>query len=272
MGTPIEDGGQVQGGDNPDAGDNTPGPNPAWNDVLSVLPEQFHSVVTPHFQKWDQSAQSRIEQANNQLKQFEDYKPFVEHGINRQEIEQGLRLMWEINNNPENVYKALAEAYKFGQAPVADSNTGAEDDDDDDETPFGIDPEITNKLSQQEDMLKAVAQIVLNDAQAKEAAAADKALDEEIEAVKAKFPDVELDEDYILTKMLNGASAEEAAASYQQLVQKFAPKPFAPSILGSSAGGGTGLPSQAIDPTKLSGKETRNLVAQMLAQAAQQNR
>lgn len=262
MGTPIEDGGQVQGGENPDAGDNTPGPNPAWNDVLSVLPEQFHPVVTPHFQKWDQSAQSRIEQANQQLKQFEDYKPFVEHGINRQEIEQGLRLMWEINNNPENVYKALAEAYKFGQeTPVANSNA---EDDDDDETPYGIDPEITSKLEQQEGILQAVAQIVLNDAQAKEAAAADKALDDEISAVKEKFKDVELDEDYLLTKMLNGATAEEAAASYQALVQKFAPKPFAPNVLGAT-GGGSGVPSQAIDPTKLSGKETRNLVAQMLA-------
>lgn len=262
MGTPIEDGGQVQDS-NPDAGD-VPGPNPAWNDVLSVLPEQFHQVVTPHFQKWDQAAQSRIEQANSQLKQFEDYKPFVEHGINRQEIEQGLRLMWEINNNPENVYKALAEAYKFGQGtPVANPNVDGDEDDDDD-TPYGIDPEITNKLSQQESMLQAVAQIVLNDAQAKEAAAADKALDDEISAVKEKFKDIELDEDYILTKMLNGASAEEAAASYQQLVQKFAPKPFAPNILGAT-GGGSGVPSQAIDPTKLSGKETRNLVAQMLA-------
>ena len=259
MGTPIEDGGQVQ--DNIPDQDNVPGPNPAWNDVLSVLPEQFHQVVTPHFQKWDQAAQSKIEQANNALKQFEDFKPFVEHGINREEIEQGLRIMWEINNNPENVYKALAEAYKFGQAPVADPNTNADDDDDDD-TPYGIDPEISSKLEQQEGILQAVAQIVLNDAQAKEAAKADQALDNELSALKEAHGDY--DEDYVLTKMLSGMSGEDAVKSYQELVQRISPKPFAPNVLGANSGG-SGVPSQAIDPTKLSGKETRNLVAQMLA-------
>src|SRR5687768_4365671 len=123
------EGGEVQGG-NPDAGDNTPGPNPAWNDVLSVLPEQFHQVVTPHFQKWDQEAQSRIESINSQLKQFENYKPFAEHGITSDEIEQGLRLMYEINNNPQNVYNALNNAYNFGQQQQNPSVANNETDDD----------------------------------------------------------------------------------------------------------------------------------------------
>lgn len=257
MGTPIEDGGQVQ--DN-QVTEDVPGPNPAWNDVLSVLPEQFHPVVTPHFQKWDQAAQSKIEAANNSLKEFEGFKPFVEHGINPQEVEQGLRLMWEINNNPENVYKALAEAYKFGeQTPVANPNSNGEDED---EAPYGVDPEISSKLEQHEGLLQAVSQIVLNDAQAKEAAAADSALEKELNTLKEKYG--EYDEEFVLTKMLNGASGEEAINAYQGLVQRLSPKPFAPSVLGNN-GGGTGLPSQAIDPTKLSGKETRNLVAQMLA-------
>lgn len=260
MGTPIEDGGQVQD-NSPDAGD-VPGPNPAWNDVLEILPEQFHQVVTPHFQKWDQSAQQRIEQVNSQLKDFEGFKPFVEHGINPQEVEQGLRIMWEINNNPENVYKALAEAYKFGQEAPPVANTNAVTNDDDDETPYGVDPEISSKLEQHDGLLQAVAQIVLNDAQAKEAASADSALEKELNSLKEKHGDY--DEEYVLTKMLNGASGEDAVKSYQNLVQRLSPKPFAPNVLGSN-GGGTGLPSQAIDPTKLSGKETRNLVAQMLA-------
>lgn len=259
MGTPIDDGGQVQ--DNAPDQSEVPGPNPAWNDVLSVLPEQFHQVVTPHFQKWDQSAQQRIEQVNSQLKDFEGFKPFVEHGINPQEVEQGLRLMWEINNNPENVYKALAEAYKFGQEipPVANQNN---DDDDDDEAPYGIDPEIASKLEQQEGIIQAVAQIVLNEAQAKEAAKADSELETELSSLKQKYG--EYDEDYVLTKMLNGASGEDAVKSYQALVANInQSRPFAPNVLGNN-NGGSGLPSQAIDPTKLSGKDTRNLVAQML--------
>lgn len=265
MATPIE-GGEVQG--NEPTGSETPGPNPAWNDVLSVLPEQFHQVVTPHFQKWDDAANSRIETVNSQLKDFEDFKPFVEHGINAQEIEQGLRLMWEINNNPENVFNALKDAYKFGEqviSPVANTSGDAGDE----ENPLNnLPPEVLEKLNAQEGILQAVSQIVLNDAKAKQDAAADAELENELSQLKEKFG--EYDEDYVMTKMLSGFSGEDAVKSYQALVQSLSPKPFAPQVFGNSSGTGTGLPSQAIDPTKLSGKDTRSLVAQMLEQAARQ--
>jgi hypothetical protein len=262
MGTPIEPTGEVQGGE--PTGSETPGHNPAWDEVLSVLPEQFHSVVTPHFQKWDQSAQQRIESANSQLSQFEAYKPFAEHGISTDELERGLRLYYEINNNPENVYKALQNAYNFGQpeTPNPQGNEGEEE-----ENPLNLPPEIMEKINNHDGMLQAVAQIVLNDAQAKEAAAADAELDKELKGLQEKFGDY--DEDYVMTKMMSGMSGEEAVQSYQSLVQRVTPQPFAPTLLGSN-GGGTGLPSNAIDPTKLSGKETRNLVAEMLAAAQKQ--
>jgi len=67
-----------------------------------------------------------------------------------------------------------------------------------------------------------------------------------------------------------GMSGDEAVASYKALVQRIAPPPFAPSVLGSS--GGNGIPSGAIDVTKLSGKDTRNLVAQMAEAAMRQQR
>jgi hypothetical protein len=259
MGTPIEPN-EVQG-DTPDQSE-TPGPNPAWNDVLSVLPEQFHNVVTPHFQKWDSAAQQKIEAANSTLKDFEGYKPFVEHGITAEEIESSLRLAYEINNNPQNVYNALASAYNFGQTPpVANSETSEESEEA--EALAGLPPEILEKLNQHDGLLKTVSQIVLNDAQAKENAAADAALDKELAKLRDDHGDY--DEDYVLTKMSFGMSGEDAVKSYQELVQKLTPQPFAPNILGSNSGAGAGLPSQAIDPTKLSGKDTRNLVAQMLA-------
>lgn len=259
MGTPVEP--EPVQGDIPDQNE-APGPNPAWNDVLSILPEQFHSVVTPKFQEWDNAAQSRIETLNSSLKEFESYKPFVEHGITPDELEQGVRLMYEIQNNPQGVYEALANAYNFNQqamanTPVANANDNTDDDDDD--PPIPMDDPRYAQINQQ---LELVSKIVLNDAQAKQAAAADAALEKELEQLRKDHGD--FDEDYVLTKALNGASLTDAISAYQSLVQRLTPQPFAPNVLGSS-GGGTGLPSNAIDPTKLSGKETRNLVAEMLA-------
>jgi hypothetical protein len=271
MGTPIEP--ESVQGEIPDEGNNAPGPNPAWNDVLSILPEQFHPVVTPKFQEWDNAANTRIESLNSTLKEYEAYKPFVEHGISADELEQGVRLLFEINNNPQGVYEALANAYNLGQSanpPVAAGTANNEEP----ETPFdaaNLPPEVMEKLNQHDGLLQAVSQIVLNDAQAKQAANDDLALEKELKDTAEKLGIENYDEDYILTKMLNNASAEEAFKSYQAMVQRLTPQPFAPSVIGGN-NGGTGLPSNAIDPTKLSGKETRNLVAEMLAKAAQQNR
>lgn len=256
MGTPIDSnaGDEVQGDIIPDQ-DSAPGPNPAWNDVLSILPEGFHEAVTEHFQKWDTAANQRIETVNASLKEFESYKPFLEHGINPDELQQGLRLLYEVNNNPQAVYDALAEAYKFGQN--ADPNK-QESEEEPDPTALMQDPRF-NELQQG---LELVSQIVLNDAQAKQNAQADIELERELDSLKEKYGDYDVD--YVLTKMLNGASGEDAVTAYKELVGRLSPQPFAPSILGSNSGSGSGLPSNAIDPTKLSGKDTRNLVAEMV--------
>lgn len=238
-----------------------PGPNPAWNDVLSVLPDQFHQMVTPHFEKWDQAANSRVESVNSQLKQFEAYKPFAEHGISSDEIEQGLRLIYEVNNNPQNVYDALAKAYNFGQAAAAPNNTS--------ESGEAETSQADPRYDQLQNGLQLVSQIVLADAQAKQAAQADWALDKELNELKEKHG--EYDEKYVLAMMQNGMSGEEAVQAFNNLKTNFAQnRPFAPNIL-STASGGAGVPSNAIDPTKLSSKDTKSLVAQMLEAAARQN-
>lgn len=249
----IEDGG-VQGDD---GNVSTPGQNPAWNDVLSVIPEQYHSQIMPHFQQWDQSAQSQIEKANAAAKQFEPYKDFVEHGINPDELQQGLRLMYEINQNPKAVYDALASAYNFG-SNVGSGNVESEEDEEDDSQQFQ-DP----RYDQLQEGIELVSRIVLENENAKLAAQAEKELDDELNSLREKHGD--FDERYVLAMMEMDMTGEQAVQAYKELTQNLLqnnPRPFAPSILGNS-GGGSGLPSQAIDPTKMQPKEIRNLVAEM---------
>lgn len=240
------DSGEVQG--------NAPGPNPAWNDVLSVIPQEFHEKITPHFQQWDRSAQERIEQVNSRVKEFEPYGAFLEHGIEPSELENGLRLLYEVNNNPQAVWDALGKAYNLT------GNSGGSQEESDPEANYQ-DP----RFDQLQQGIELVSQIVLQDQQAKAAAQADQELDRELADLKTKHGDY--DERYVLAMMQSGMSGEQAVQSYHGLRNNLLqnnPRPFAPNVMGSS-GGGTGYPSQAIDPTKLSGKDTRNLVAQMLA-------
>jgi hypothetical protein len=272
MGTPIDpNAAAVQGGDS-----NTPGPNPAWNDVLSAVPEQYHGVLTENFQKWDQAAQSRIEQANQQVKAFEAYKPFVDNEIPAEELENGLRIMYEINTNPQSVWEALGKAYNLTPQQVqqvandagidaAGAAQAAQQQGGQSQQQFA-DPRV-DKLQQG---IELVSQIVLQDQQAKQAAEQDRLLDQELKALEKTHG--AFDQGYVLAMMQNGMDGAEAVQAYQNLRTGILQngQAFAPDILGSNSGGGSGYPSQAIDPTKLDGKGTRSLVAQMLEAANRQ--
>lgn len=262
MSTPIE-GGEVQGTEPSSAeqGESSPGLNPAWNEALSAIPEQFHSVLTPHFQQWDQSAQQRVESVNEQLKAYEGYKDFVDNGVSAEDLAQGYQLLYQLNQDPQAVYNALAEAFQFGQQPnlEAEGEEGEEE-----ESPNNLqDP----RFDQLQNGLELVAQTLLQQEEAKIQQKADADLDSQLTALKEQYPG--LDEAYVLSLMSsNYYTAQEAAESYNALTQNILqqnPRPFAPQVMGNS-GGGTGLPSQSIDPTKLSGQDRRSLVAQMLRQ------
>jgi hypothetical protein len=258
MATPIEDG-EVQGTET-GGGESSPGLNPAWSEALSAIPEQFHGVLTPHFQQWDQSAQSKIEQANSQLRSFEAYKEFVDNDIKAEDLAQGYQLLYQLTQDPQAVYNALGEAYGFGAAVPNPEGEETEETDETESQNF-LDP----RVDQLQSNLDLVAQTLIQQEEAKIAAAADEKLDAEINALKEKYPN--FDERYVLSLVANGATMEEAAQSYETLTQQILqqnPRPFAPQVMGTS-GGGTGLPSQAIDPTKLGDKDRRALVAQMVA-------
>lgn len=254
MGTPAE-GGEVQGG-NAEGGAETSGPNPAWNDVLSVLPSQFHEQVTPHFQQWDQAAQQRIESVNQQLTQFDPYKPFVENGISAEDLEQGLQLMYQLNSNPQAVYQALADAYGYG----AQTNPEAQEVEGDEEESQNFQDPRFDQLQQGLDL---VAQTILQQEQAKLEQQAEAQIDSELNELKKQHPNIS--EEFALSLMVNGFDVNQVGERWAAMTQGILqsnPRPFAPNVMGTSSGG-AGLPSQAIDPRKLNGQQTRDLVAQM---------
>jgi hypothetical protein len=263
----IEPTSVVQG--NPEA----PGPNPAWNDVLNVIPEQFHQTITPHFQKWDQAANSRIESIKSQ---YADYQPFIDHGIGRDSIEQGLRLMQMVNDDPKQVYEALAASLGINLEQPQQPQTP------DPNQPNGETGEASQSIlppgyEQLQQGMEYLAQQHLQQQEAQEVAKAGQELDANIAKLKAEKGD--FNEAYFLPYLANGV---ENGKTFDQVATEFfamrddmaksiqANQPFTPRVMGAASGNGVGLPSNAIDPSKLSGKETRNLVVEYLKHAATQ--
>lgn len=278
MGTPVE-GTSSEGNEQvqditPDQGDNS-GPNPAWNDVLNIIPQEFHSQITPHFQKWDQAANSRVTSANEAAAKFKDYEPFVEHGITRDQLIEGLQLMHTLNNNPRELYESLQTS--FGFTPQQAAAAVEEISEESEENSFDI--ENHPKFQELQNGFQILAQRTLDEQQRQEEAKMDALLDKEFSDAKKKYGDFDeavVGDLFVARSMMNeNYTVDQAVQDYQSIAQSILgsnPRPFAPNVMGATSGNGAGLPSQQTDVTKLSDGETKNLVAEILKASAQQNR
>lgn len=246
-----------------------PGPNPAWNEVLELLPEQFHGLVTPHFKKWDDSAQGRIEELNSKVSSFEAYAPLIEHNISMEDVTQSLLLNQEINTNPRAIYDALVNAYGFSpQQAAAAVEDAQQQQQQQGQTPGNP---ASNPLEKQyqdlQQQMNLVSQIIINERESQAAKAEDARLDNALKTAYAKFPDIQFDdnaEKFILSQMRTESDAATAVQHFVDFRNSLAPAPFAPQIVGATGGG---VPSNSIDPTKLNRQDTRSLVVQMLQAA-----
>jgi len=235
------------------------GGNPAWQDILNVLPDSLHSVVRPALEKWDRGVQDRFQTVHSQ---YEPYKALLDAGIPAENVQYALAVLEKIENDPRSIYDALAEhngwAEQQGQSEENDSEYEPEN--------LPDDP----RLLRAEQMSEAVAEYIMQQHEQQQADAEDDALNEHITALKTQHGIAEDDktaEKFILGLMVAGATAEQAFEDYIALTSNVATRPRAndgaPVVLG-----GGGVPSTAINRDQIRDPKTRqSLVAQMLEQA-----
>ena len=246
----------------------TPNINPAWEELLGVVPSQLHSQVTPHLQKWDQNYQKSINEVHSQ---YEPYKPFLEAGYQPDDINFGINLAQAIAQNPQQVAQALNEwiQAEYGEEEQQGQNESTPQFD-----PNTPDFDITQHpaFQQQDQALRAMAEILLEQREQEQQAQADQELEQEISSLQEKFKDRgEFDLEFVLGVAMNDPDMdlEKAGEKFYErrdaMLQQVR-KP-GPPVLGS---GGT-IPSGGFDPRKLDDKSRRALVAQMLQQAKQQS-
>jgi hypothetical protein len=249
--------------------------NPAWNDFLSAIPQGMHEMVKPHLRKWDEGVNSRIEAVHGE---YADYKPFKEAGVTREVLEQAYGIYDAINTDPRRVYDILAETYGYNvanaavtasqqNAPQGQQNVQPQQSESAAEYELGQGGQFNPEIAQLRQTVETMAQIMLAQNQTAENARADAALDAELAAARAKHGD--FDEQYVLAYMQNGMTADQAAQQFinaRNAILAEHNRPQAPTVI-SGAGA---LPSQQINPAKLSKSDTLSLVANMMKAANQQ--
>ena len=244
------------------------GLNPAWNDLMGIIPSQLHSQVTPHLSQWDKNYQDGIQKVHSQ---YEPYKEYLDNEIGPDSINYALQIAQALEERPDEFFRALGEHQGFDFKPY-DEQQGQNDNQQQEqgETPpeFLQHPEFVRL----KEMAELMAQTLVQQNEQSQDSQEDQALTADLDAAHEEHGD--FDEEWVLTKVFNSLSngknmtideAVRAFADFKTGILQEARKP-GPQVL---KGGGQ-APNSQVDPKSLDGKGRRDLMVQMLERSHQQ--
>lgn len=251
----------VGGGDN--TGSSEGGINPNWNTLLEKIPSGLHPMVIPQLKEWDTKFQEQLHQVQSQ---WDPYKDLVKD-IPPETLQQALGFYRMTEQNPRAVYDQMREFYNFG-----DSGQGQEGQPADNQSPevdLGEFDDITQNPKFQELLQnqEAMAQLLVGQYQQQEEARIEAQVEADMAKVLEGNPQFNNEQSQIMLYRIAAASGVTLLEAAEQLKgyvneQVTASQRPAPQVMGGTSSSIPAAP--ATDPTKLSGQETRNLVADIL--------
>lgn len=229
---------------------------------LEKFPTSLHPIATEVFKEWDGNVTRRIQSVHEE---YEPYKPFVEQ-YEPDAIAEAVAIAEAMERDPQAFVQAIMDAYgiappqamQYEDAPELQSS------------PLDYDDPAAQRLQQHEELLRTMAETMLNERREREEAIQFQQEEQEYEALmenlQGKYGD--FDTAYVNSLLAQGIDPDAAVQHWQSTVEQYAqrrlaPNQNAPIVMGS--GGGT--PSIQRDTENLSSKETRALVEQMLRAA-----
>ena len=262
QGAPVIDSGEGQPGQ---------GGNPAWNELLSQVPQELHSQVIPHLQRWDAGVTKRFQEVQTKYKPYED---FASRGVSPDQINLALNVAQAIVDNPQAVYQQLGERYGFGQPEGQPQVQGQPNQDEEmwGDLPPQLRQRLEGLMSEHQQLQEAagtMAQLLLHQREQDSEADEDAKIDAMFEEMNkdpgfAALNEQGIAEPYIISRLMAGDTPEQALEHLNKFVEhtlKTAGRPSVPRVLGS----GGMIPGQATDIRKATPQQARQAVAEMVA-------
>lgn len=247
--------------------------HPAYEKLLSEIPEAWHAKVTPHLQEQDKYFQQ-------QLEKYTPFKQYAEKGIDPSRIDSALSVAEALDQDPVQVYQALKN-HLMSQGVLEEDAAEAASDimdsfEDDSEVPAAVKREIEALRQQQEQL----AEYANNQIFQKETEMYTQQIEGEMGALREKYQISEAHETAIYD-LMNAAldagrdiSVFDAAKQLAQMIGGFKPvgvpdlAASAPTIVGSA--GGAGVEAQNFQIPK-DDKGKREMLAKMFEEYKKAN-
>ncbi len=244
-------------------GDNVPlyeGLDPSWNDIVSAFPEDQRAELAPKLQQ-------RISSIEEKYKPLQAWEDFSKSGITPEHATTALNIYSMVENEPRKIYEELGKylgvtPQQVQQAVEQQQNNEIEDD--------GVDPRLSTMEQQLQTLMQIKAAEFQQQQEAQRRAEAEASIEKEWSALKKKHPEItDRDEGEIFMRATQlDLNLEQAYEHYRNWISEIRQSRPAPMIMGS----GGSVPTPGIDVKKLDSAQTKNIVAQMLAAANNQQR
>lgn len=248
--------------------------NPNWKEALDVLPDDYlRGKVTPIFEKWDKNNNARFQAVQQELQQYSDYKPLVENKVPFAELQQAYQLRNEIANNPQVIFERLANHLGFDVSALVngEQSQGLEEN----ENPEGTvsDPRFDEVKQMQDKQNAFLAQIAAERQQIEQQRQEQEYFNQtktELDRLQTVHGDFDrnmavqwsLWESERTGQPVNLETGLKAMLAYNDSIRKSSANNSAPEVFG----GGGGLPSGAVDTSKMSDAEFEKYAAQRMEQ------
>ena len=231
-------------------------------ELLKDAPKEHIDLMTPYIKKFDAGVTRRFQDLKNQYKHYETL------GWDEETTQQMAEVYRVLNEEPEILYNALKNELGIDDgAQITPSEVG-----DAAESVQGLPPEVQSQLEQQQQVLQALAQWVIDQDKSRTETIEDQEFDDYLDLLRKEYG--EFDEDFVLTRIANGMDGEAAVKQWNEVLNGYLEKAMSstkdlPNALLSSAGGGA-VPQET--PQKLGSipdKDIRKLITNVLMQTNQ---
>lgn len=242
--------------------------NPSWNEALELLPDDYlRGKLTPVFDKWEKHNNSRFEKVQQQ---YSPYKDLVENNVSIDDIRDAYRLRNEVQTNPQIIFERLASHLGYDiNLLKGEQSQGLENDD-----PEGgiTDPRIAELEKRQEQ-----SEMILAEQIRREEAIAQQQQEQtwinetkseldRLETTYGKFDRNRAVQFAVLEHERTGAPVSiEAGVKSLMAIYDEARKTSANASAPLTFSGTGGLPSGAVDTSKMSEKELEQYVIGRMA-------
>lgn len=264
----------------------TPQGHPAYKEILDLLPESLHPLITPKLSEWDKRQQDKLQEVQGT---YDPYKKFAENHVDPQVIEQALYLANHLQNNPADFVERAITNFNLEQFKQQQQQNELEDE------LVDYDGEDISKhplVKQMMDQLQQTQQTLQTWQQEREQTTQEQQLEEYLDSLEKEHG--EFDRLYVASMLANNVDGPQAVKQYQDMVNQAALKLTGgnpeqlqqyqqeqqtpsqqqtqiPVVMGAAGTAGSGSPNQPVDMSALSAGDTQNLVIQMLEAAAKDN-